>query len=1740
MAIKNKRLKFLRGSTYTFDVSDSALATNPLKFTADSGSTEYTSGITLTGTQGQSGASLQFVVDSGTPNNLNYFGDSSSLRMGNHILVPGTVGTLGDISSASGSLGMQVGSTNSQWFEFNGDGTALFVHHSGSGGNAPAGYLLRKYTLSTPYDLTTATYSNDEYYGSGNDYEGKFSGDGMKFYYDSGTLWMHNLTTAFTPSNQITGSPNADGSGPSGESFCFKADGTVLYTLAKSNTPNGVVQWDLSTAWDITTNSLQGGQIAGNNFDYSSQMTGASNIEMNSTGTKFYIYTRYSTITGAPIAIVEYDMTTPWDITTGTYNGKYLNVGSDGFQSAERISFRLENDRQIFVKGPNSNHSGNDAIYQYTIPYVSTSSGGGTSSTDYADSSLSESFFLNAVKAYDSDVGTNTYSAFSTALTSRFSDPESLTTNGEYTCVAEHGLMLEHTGPGSTGTAKLSGAGWAWIIRNRDGALMKSWNGLIRDYDHTNLDEEEFNYLNTDMQYSKYHTANWGCSVASNEKYLFVASGYRPSSSSVPNRNFSDDRAFIFVYDFKPPFALRKVIKCEDFNTTDVAHSSSTGYRGGGSGWTEHEITAGEDWLIVPAAYANYYGNSTSGGRLTYWDISDSDPSNWSSTPDAVIQNPINVVNTPTQTWNGTLYANNQFGSGGAVIRHNKLTTGHSIHRYTYTKSGNSFSLNTSTVVGPYKNYSRPPYLAWTNDSSSPKFLQFNYGTAGSSTTRQIQLIDPSNSHNADWTYDLNAVSGSGYPFGMRHLTVGKDVKTELFSYGDAYRGGDGKSGQIRFVKASDRSEVFNLDNPFTRDSDGLYFGDNYAHHAIESDGSNRYSLVSWGEPDDVDNKDIYSFWELKWDSDLSQLYLDTNPPGVGFFAQVRNPSISSTITGNANTNYTAYGIAQSSDKSYYIVGRNVSGQYQAMLLKFDKEGNFEWIRGFGSNGNSSTTTSWSPGGVICDPSDGKPIVYGKEYGYGKNQGQQYPAGFIMKFNKDGTRDYSKIMKFNNMPSTFPNNARTDFVTTNKDSYGNFWSIWDYDQINDQINGANYYRDVVALTRWNPSGTLSGVYFLRPGTGSGGSNSDFKNKGRIEPRGLLVDGTNLYVTSETSDGDKEAAIQKLTISSSSAMPAWAWSKSHAYGSGSTSSWDPAGSYPRFKFVCVDPADNNPILQGNVNDGTGTNGNQFSGWRTVIAKINASNGNIIWGKVLDGSNNASSGTWTQANTEVALHNTNYLIVASNVDDGSSPTHMRMFCRLVNISDGTTSKIYEVNSTGTAPGGSNWQYGINYFKIDTMITDADGCAVLTMNLNGGLDWYPTILKFPKVFDYWSSTLGTNGYGNIELTEVTSSYTDEDMTFSYVPSSDPITFGSLYGNFSGNFSIVNYGGGTYGDGFYTPTTDSDWNEKISITNPTTLPWNGSRVLATGGNSPAETYSYSNVIQYFDITTLGDAQDFGDLTEIKNGVCAVGNGGRCVIMAGQGRTSTQTPPGSGRNLDEMEYVSFATPANAVSFGLLGTGVHDAAAGSNGTRGIIGGGDAGTSSATDVIQYITIDTAGGSSSFGNLTAETHMGMSTNDDTYLGFLEGYTSSGGFGYRNTNTWVTMDTLGNSVNQGSFTYGIGNGGKGIVSDNTYGVVFGGNEDYTSGGTSWNNNIYYLTIATKSDASDFGDCITSLGHAGQASYAQTKRGVSIGGFYNPGTVTIDTISHIVIDTPGNASDFGDLTQATEYSYGVSGNAA
>ena len=71
-----------------------------------------------------------------------------------------------------------------------------------------------------------------------------------------------------------------------------------------------------------------------------------------------------------------------------------------------------------------------------------------------------------------------------------FGDHNKLATNGTYTIVSDDGINITHTGAGTTGSNKeILNAGWAWVIRNSDGAVMKSWNGMLNgDYgDSSNL-----------------------------------------------------------------------------------------------------------------------------------------------------------------------------------------------------------------------------------------------------------------------------------------------------------------------------------------------------------------------------------------------------------------------------------------------------------------------------------------------------------------------------------------------------------------------------------------------------------------------------------------------------------------------------------------------------------------------------------------------------------------------------------------------------------------------------------------------------------------------------------------------------------------------------------------------------------------------------------------------------------------------------------------------------------------------------------------------------------------------------------------------------------------------------------------------------------------------------------------------------------------------------------------------------
>jgi hypothetical protein len=89
--VQRPSLSFVRGSTYIFDLSDSSLGTHPLRFSTTSGGThgggtQYTDGVTVSGTQGQANAKIEITVANSAPGTLYYY-CTNHVGMGNAISI---------------------------------------------------------------------------------------------------------------------------------------------------------------------------------------------------------------------------------------------------------------------------------------------------------------------------------------------------------------------------------------------------------------------------------------------------------------------------------------------------------------------------------------------------------------------------------------------------------------------------------------------------------------------------------------------------------------------------------------------------------------------------------------------------------------------------------------------------------------------------------------------------------------------------------------------------------------------------------------------------------------------------------------------------------------------------------------------------------------------------------------------------------------------------------------------------------------------------------------------------------------------------------------------------------------------------------------------------------------------------------------------------------------------------------------------------------------------------------------------------------------------------------------------------------------------------------------------------------------------------------------------------------------------------------------------------------------------
>ncbi len=172
-----------------------------------------------------------------------------------------TLSTAYDISTASYdnvSLNLSGQDTDPYDIKFNNDGTSMFV-------TGRANDSVFQYTLSTAYDLSTASYANKSFNFSSQEATPTavaFNNDGTKMImagFTTDKAYQYTLSTAFDVSTASYDSVSIDLRGNYHEEIVFNPDGTRMFTVNYSSltdAQNAINQYNLSTAFDITTATL--------------------------------------------------------------------------------------------------------------------------------------------------------------------------------------------------------------------------------------------------------------------------------------------------------------------------------------------------------------------------------------------------------------------------------------------------------------------------------------------------------------------------------------------------------------------------------------------------------------------------------------------------------------------------------------------------------------------------------------------------------------------------------------------------------------------------------------------------------------------------------------------------------------------------------------------------------------------------------------------------------------------------------------------------------------------------------------------------------------------------------------------------------------------------------------------------------------------------------------------------------------------------------------------------------------------------------------------------------------------------------------------------------------------------------------------------------------------------------------------------------------------------------------------
>jgi len=182
---------------------------------------------------------------------------------------------------------------------------------------------------------------------------------GGKYYVQNdGTLTSPNATEAYSINGATYDSVSFDVTQDSTiTGMCFNGDGTKMYVCGEAT--DTIYQYSLSSAYDLSTASYDSVSLS-----VASQQGAPRSVVFNNDGSALYI------VGTSAASVHQYTLTTPYDLSTGSYASKTVSVSTQELYPCGVI---FNNDgASMYVVG-----SQNDTVYQYTLstPFdVSTAS----------------------------------------------------------------------------------------------------------------------------------------------------------------------------------------------------------------------------------------------------------------------------------------------------------------------------------------------------------------------------------------------------------------------------------------------------------------------------------------------------------------------------------------------------------------------------------------------------------------------------------------------------------------------------------------------------------------------------------------------------------------------------------------------------------------------------------------------------------------------------------------------------------------------------------------------------------------------------------------------------------------------------------------------------------------------------------------------------------------------------------------------------------------------------------------------------------------------------------------------------------------------------------------------------------------------------------------------------------------------------------------------------------------------